>query len=125
MWRRAGEELITHRQAGEQQTDAMRARLSSAQPGRREERRRRGGQDGGRERWRKREAQEERRSGRREGEGREGGEERERVVESGRGGYCNRGRCNEICEREVGRREMTPSPREESGCFSFDALSVL
>lgn len=32
MWRRAGEELITHRQAGEQQTDAMRARLSSAQP---------------------------------------------------------------------------------------------
>ncbi len=38
MWRRAGEELITHRQAGEQQTDAMRARLSSAQPGWREER---------------------------------------------------------------------------------------
>lgn len=42
MWRRAGEELITHRQAGEQQTDAMRARLSSAQPGWREERRSRG-----------------------------------------------------------------------------------
>lgn len=38
MWRRAGEELITHRQAGEQQTDAMRAWLSSAQPGWREER---------------------------------------------------------------------------------------
>lgn len=38
MWRRAGEELITHRQAGEQQTDATRARLSSAQPGWREER---------------------------------------------------------------------------------------
>lgn len=37
MWRRAGEELITHRQAGEQQTDATRARLSRAQPGRREE----------------------------------------------------------------------------------------
>lgn len=42
MWRRAGEELITHRQAGEQQTDAMRARLSSTQPGWREERRSRG-----------------------------------------------------------------------------------
>lgn len=42
MWRRAGEELITHRQAGEQQTDAMRARLSSAQPGWRKERRSRG-----------------------------------------------------------------------------------
>lgn len=38
MWRRAGEELITHRQAGEQQTDAMRARLSSAQPGWRKKR---------------------------------------------------------------------------------------
>lgn len=36
MWRRAGEELITHRQVGEQQTDATRARLSSAQPGWRE-----------------------------------------------------------------------------------------
>lgn len=42
MWRRAGEELITHRQAGEQQTDAMRAWLSSAQPGWREERLSRG-----------------------------------------------------------------------------------
>jgi len=38
VWRRAGEELITQRQAGEQQTDATRARLSSAQPGWREER---------------------------------------------------------------------------------------
>lgn len=36
VWRRAGEELITRRQVGEQQTDATRARLSSAQPGRRE-----------------------------------------------------------------------------------------
>ena len=61
MWRRAGEELITHRQAGEQQTDAMRARLSSAQPGWREERRSGGRKegkagmerDGGKERRRK------------------------------------------------------------------------
>ena len=36
--RRAGEELITHRQAGEQQTDATRARLSSEEPGWRERR---------------------------------------------------------------------------------------
>lgn len=37
MWRRAGEDLITRRQAGEQQTDATRARPSSARPGWREE----------------------------------------------------------------------------------------
>lgn len=36
VWRRAGEELITCRQAGEQQTDATRARLSSALRGWRE-----------------------------------------------------------------------------------------
>lgn len=42
VWRRAGEELITHRQAGEQQTDAARAQPSSVRPGWREERERLG-----------------------------------------------------------------------------------
>lgn len=70
MWRRAGEELITHRQAGEQQTDAMRARLSSAQPGWREER-----------------------PGWRETEGR-----KEEWEKESRGGDSNAGKCNEKCE---------------------------
>lgn len=69
MWRRAGEELITHRQAGEQQTDAMRARLSSAQPG-----------------WRKERPEWEEMG--RKGEA-EGGE---REVESSRGCWCKGGK---------------------------------
>lgn len=88
MWRRAGEELITHRQAGEQQTDAMRARLSSAQPGWREERRSGAeGKEKERPRWREMEGK--RGTGRKEEweKGREG----ERELESSRGGYCKGG----------------------------------
>lgn len=77
MWRRAGEELITHRQAGEQQTDAMRARLSSAQPGWREERGSRG---------KKRDAGMEG-DGEKERQGMEEGMEGE--IESSRGGNCD------------------------------------
>lgn len=100
MWRRAGEELITHRQAGEQQTDAMRAWLSSAQPGWREERRSRGREE--RPGWRERERRKRQRH-RKKGGAREKEKEtmEKSVIESSRGKKV-RGRWRG--SRSAGRR---------------------